>query len=268
MNEARTLTAPDTSAPDVSAPDAHSTRGGARRTPARRPARPTISGVLGELLITLGVLLGLFLIWQLFWTDVVAMGEQDQIIAAADEDWGALDTETIAAPQDGPPPVPSLNGEHNVFGILHVPEFDRVRTPIAEGTDMERVLNVKGAGHYSGTALPGEVGNFSMAGHRNTFGRPFEDIARLEKGDAIVVETPEAFLVYRVTEHVIVRPQDVEVIAPNPEDPTAQATDRMLTMTACHPMFSARERYIVHAEFDYWTKRSEGIPEALAGAED
>lgn len=283
MNEARTLTAPDVPAAtggtrqgraDGSARRGSAgggrrgSAGGGRRGRSRRPAPLTISGVLGELLITLGVLLGLFLVWQLFWTDVVAMGEQDQIIAAADEDWGALDTETIAAPQDGPPPVPSLNGEDNVFAMLHVPAFDRVRTPIAEGTDMERVLNVKGAGHYSGTALPGEVGNFSLAGHRNTFGRPFEDIARLKEGDPIVVETPDAFLVYRVTEHLIVQPEDVEVIAPNPDDPTAQATDRMLTMTACHPMFSARERYIVHAEFDYWTKRSDGIPEALAGVED
>src|SRR5699024_10297732 len=112
-------------------------------------------------------------------------------------------------------------------------------------------------------------GNFSVAGHRNTYGRAFEEIASLEEGDAIVVETVEAFYVYEVTESLIVMPQDVEVIAPAPGQPGVEATERMLTLTACHPMYSARERYIVHAEFAYWTDRADGIPDALAiGADE
>src|SRR5699024_10523307 len=110
----------------------------------------------------------------------------------------------------------------------------------------------------------GEVGNASIAGHRNTYGRVFEDIARLEAGDPIVVETADAFYVYETTESLIVQPEDVEVIAPTPGRPGVEPTERMLTLTACHPMYSARERIIVHAEFSYWTKRSDGIPEALA----
>ena len=91
-----------------------------------------------------------------------------------------------------------------------------------------------------------------------------EDIARLEAGDPIVVETADAFYVYETTESLIVQPEDVEVIAPTPGRPGVEPTERMLTLTACHPMYSARERIIVHAEFSYWTKRSDGIPEALA----
>lgn len=240
------------------------------RRASRRPPAPrlTVTGVLGELLMTAGVLLALFLVWQLFWTDVVAHGEQDHIISETHASWGALNTEVIAEPQEGPPPVPELNGEHNVFAMMHIPVFDRSSIPIAEGVDMERVLNVKGLGHYEETALPGEIGNFSVAGHRNTYGRPLEQIERLEPGDPVVVETADAFLVYRVTDHRVVTPADVEVIAPNPADPTAEPEAMMLTLTACHPMFSARERYIVHAEFEYWTDRSEGVPEALAGMEN
>jgi sortase A len=237
----------------------------------RRRRRSGLVGLLGELLLTLGVLLLLFLVWQLWWTDVVADREQAGIIDGLAQEWGEVDAEQIAPRQDGPPPAPGTPGDTMVFGTMHVPDFDRRTFPLAEGVSLEEVLNVKGAGHYPETALPGEVGNFSVAGHRNTYGRVFEDIAALEGGDPIVVETADAFYVYEVTESLIVQPEDVEVIAPTPGEPEAEPTARMLTLTACHPMYSARERYIVHAEFAYWTDRADGIPEALAsgtGASD
>ena len=221
-------------------------------------------GVLGELLLTAGALLLLFLVWQLWWTDVLADREHSDIIAGLEHEWSALDDEEIAPRQEGEPPVPDTIGDTMVWGTMHVPDFDRDRFPLAEGVSLEEVLNVKGVGHYPETALPGQVGNFSVAGHRNTYGRAFEEIASLEGGDAIVVETSEAFYVYEVTESLIVMPQDVEVIAPAPGQPGVEPTGQMLTLTACHPMYSARERYIVHAEFAYWTDRADGIPEALA----
>ena len=221
-------------------------------------------GVLGELLLTAGALMLLFLVWQLWWTDVLADREHSDIIAGLEDEWSDLDDEEIASRQDGEPPVPDTIGDTMVWGTMHVPEFDRDRFPLAEGVSLEEVLNVKGVGHYPETALPGQIGNFSVAGHRNTYGRAFEEIASLEEGDAIVVETAEAFYVYEVTESLIVMPQDVEVIAPAPGQPGVEATERMLTLTACHPMYSARERYIVHAEFAYWTDRADGTPEALA----
>lgn len=241
----------------------------ARRTDTSRthraaPRGPGVLGVLGELLVTAGVLLGLFLVWQLWWTDVMADREQADILSGLEQEWGDVDREQIAPAQDGPPPVPDAPGDTMVFGTMHVPAFDRETFPLAEGVGLEDVLNVKGAGHYPETVLPGEVGNVSIAGHRNTYGRVFEDIARLQPGAPIVIETDEAFYVYEVTESLVVMPQDVEVIAPVPGEPGVEATDRMLTLTACHPMFSARERYIVHAEFAYWTDRADGIPEALS----
>ena len=232
----------------------------------RAGSRPgaAVLGVVGELLLTAGVLVLLFLVWQLWWTDVVADREQSGIIDGLEQEWGTVDEEQIAPRQDGPPPVPDAPEEGKVWATMHVPAFDRPRFPLAEGVDLESVLNVKGAGHYPETALPGEVGNAAIAGHRNTYGRVFEDIDRLQPGDPIVVETADAFYVYEVTESLIVMPQDVEVIAPVPGEPGVEPEDRMLTLTACRPMFSARERYIVHAEFAYWTDRADGIPEALA----
>lgn len=234
-------------------------------TPSHRRRRGGgFVGILGELLLTLGALLLLFLVWQLWWTDVVADREQAGIIDGLEQEWGAVDAEQIAPRQDGPPPSVETPADTMVWGKMHVPAFDRPAFPLAEGVSLEEVLNVKGAGHYPETALPGELGNFSVAGHRNTYGRVFEDIARLEPGNAIVVETGDAFYVYEVTESLIVQPEDVEVIAPAPGQPGVEPTQQMLTLTACHPMYSARERYIVHAEFAYWTDRADGIPEALA----
>ena len=223
-----------------------------------------VLGILGELLLTLGALLLLFLVWQLWWTDVIADREQAGIIDGLEQEWGELDAEEIAPRQEGPPPIPETPQDTMVWGKMHVPAFDRPQFPLAEGVSLEKVLNVKGAGHYPETALPGEVGNFSVAGHRNTYGRVLEDIADLEAGVAIVVETDEAFYVYETTESHVVDPGAVEVIAPVPGDSEAEPSQAMLTLTACHPMYSARERYIVHAEFAYWTERADGIPEALA----
>lgn len=238
-------------------------------TPSHRRRRGGgVVGILGELLLTIGALLLLFLVWQLWWTDVIADREQAGIIEGLEQEWGEVDAEQIAPRQDGPPPAVEAPADTMVWGRMHVPAFDRPAFPLAEGVSLEEVLNVKGAGHYPETALPGEVGNFSVAGHRNTYGRVFEDIARLEPGNAVVVETGDAFYVYEVTESLIVQPQDTEVIAPAPGQPGVEPTQQMLTLTACHPMYSARERYIVHAEFAYWTDRADGIPEALAtGAE-
>jgi sortase A len=106
-----------------------------------------------------------------------------------------------------------------------------------------------GPGHYPSTPMPGQPGNTAIAGHRTTHGAPFLDIDRLEPGDHIEVETADGLFRYAVEGHevgdgtlkghIIVRPSDVGVIGD-------QGDDR-LTLTACHPRYSARERIIVTA---------------------
>ncbi|MCG7427002.1 class E sortase [Helcobacillus sp. ACRRO] len=229
-----------------------------------RAGASRVVGILGEVMITVGVLLGLFVVWQLWWTDVIADQEHSDIIAASEDMWGRP-PQKIAPPESGPPPVAKPGAENQVWGTLHIPKFDKVSSPIAEGTSMTEVLNVKGNGHYRETAVPGENGNFSIAGHRSTYGRPLHDIARLKEGDPVIVETAEAFYVYRVTSDQITMPSAIEVIAPVPNKPGEEPTEQFMTMTACHPMYSARERYIVHAKFDHWVDRKKGIPQELEG---
>jgi sortase A len=102
----------------------------------------------------------------------------------------------------------------------------------------------KGPGHYPETPLPGQLGNSAIAGHRTTFGQPFFDIDKLDTGDEIIVTTLTGRYVYRVTGQEIVSPSDYQVVA------TTDPTRATLTLTSCHPKYTARERIIIFAELD------------------
>lgn len=194
---------------------------------------------IGELCITAGVFIGLFLVWQLWWTDVVADRAQAQEVVALA---ASFDRVEVADPE-GPPPAP-IPGD--AFAIIHIPRFgDDYARPILEDTHLE--ILERGVGHYVGTAMPGEIGNVSLAGHRTTYGKPFNRIAELQPGDLIVIETSEAYHSYAVERHQIVRPWQTEVVAPVPDEPGVEPTEAWLTMTSCHPMWSAQERYILHS---------------------
>ncbi|MCC2307874.1 class E sortase [Cellulomonas chengniuliangii] len=232
-------------------------------------------GVLGELLITLGFLVLAFLVWQLWWTDVEGNQAQAEIVeslpwappAAAAAASGEA-TPVVAAPRRDEPPVIAEPGHAVTFATVQVPRWsDEPERPISQGVDRPTVLDVLGIGHYPETAMPGAIGNFSLAGHRTTYGKPLNRIAELQDGDPIVVRTADTWYVYRVTSSAIVTPQDVQVIDPVPGQPGVEPTERMITLTTCHPMFSARERYVVHGVLDYWAPVADGSPaEILGGA--
>ncbi len=119
---------------------------------------------------------------------------------------------------------------------------------------------MRGIGHYAKTQQVGEVGNFAMAGHRTTYGKPFNQIDKLKDGDVILVETKKTYYVYRVSSHQIVPPTQVSVLLPVPDKPDAEAELATLTMTSCHPEFSSRERFVVHAELDETYPHDPGVP--------
>ncbi len=226
-------------------------------------------GVVGELLITLGVLLLGFLVWQLWWTDVEGNAAQAAIVRdmgfappAVVEDGGPQ----VAERRTDEPPVMEEPEHATSFASLLVPRWDgEPERPISQGTDRATVLDVLGIGHYEGTAMPGGVGNFALAGHRVTFGKPFNRIEELQVDDALVVRTTDTWYVYKVTSTEVVLPRDVRVIWPVPNEQDAVPTERFITLTTCHPMFSARERYIVHGVLDYWAPTSDGTPAELLG---
>jgi sortase A len=97
----------------------------------------------------------------------------------------------------------------------------------------------RGPGHYPATPLPGQPGNAAIAGHRTTYGAPFYNLDELKTGDEILVTTRQGRFRYEVTESKVVSPSEVSVL-----DPT---TDNRLTLTTCHPRFSASKRLVVVA---------------------
>ncbi|MFZ2429251.1 MAG: class E sortase [Propioniciclava sp.] len=228
--------------------------------PARAvPARPgrarrlfhEFVGLLGEVFVTVGMFCLLFAAWQLWWTDVVADQDSAQVIASlegADSGWVTPDAVEMG----------------DAFAIIRIPRFgaDYAR-PIYEGTT--RDILKRGVGHYEQTVMPGQVGNFSLAGHRVTYGKPFNQIAELVPGDRVIIETADTYYVYSVVASEIVLPTDVRVVLPVPNQPGVVPTTAMLTMTSCHPEFSSRERYVQHAVLEQTLPRAGGLPpEVLA----
>ena len=205
------------------------------------PARQwTVVGVLGELLITCGVLLLLFVAYQLWWTNVTAARAADSAASQLREQWSA------PAPGDGQAPEeeyrePDLG---RAFALMYIPRLsDKVwGTPVVEGVQPADLAS--GIGHYPGTAMPGEVGNFAVAAHRATNGEPFRDIDRLEVGDRVYVETRDEWFVYELTHDDLVAPGDVWVIAPVPGEPGATPTERLITLTTCHPRWGHAQRWV------------------------
>ena len=233
---------------------------------SRTPLWARVLGVLGEVLITLGVLLALFVVWQLWWTDVVAEREHTAVVTALGWAQPVPDDAPRVAPDRDLAAAPVLPepGHGETFAVLQVPRWGADHAaPISQGTSRRDILDVLGLGHYEGTAMPGQVGNFAVAGHRTTYGAPLNRVAELAAGDPLVVRTEDTWYVYRVTETRIVAPDQVEVIAPVPGAPGDTPSLASMTLTTCHPMYSARERFIVHAQLAQWLPTSEGVPAAL-----
>lgn len=134
-----------------------------------------------------------------------------------------------------------------VFAKLYAPRLgkDYVRN-IAEGTSVTKVLNNVGIGHYVSTQLPGEVGNFALAAHRNGNGGPFRNIDKFVAGDEVVIETASAKYTYRYLQTKVVEPNDLGVISKNPSELTVPATSgKYLTLTTCTPIYINTQRLIV-----------------------
>lgn len=241
----------------------------ARRRRARR--RATFTSVLGEILLTAGVLVLLFVSWQMWIGDI--------IIGAQKNDEGALVSQQLAAgPAPEPPPlvqaqdgttyyepvIPTPPEDAQWFGQMHIPRFGTdYNMGIFGGTTRARTLDNLGIGVYTDSKMPGEIGNFSMAGHRTTWGRPFNKVDKLQLNDAIVVETPDGWYTYRFRTLEYVTPSQTEVLFDVPQMPEMQTGERYITLTACSPLYSLAERIVAYGVFESFQPRAEGLPKAL-----
>jgi len=224
-------------------------------TPGASHALRLLSRTVGEILVTAGVVVLLFVGYQLVWTNVqadrAAQAHTDELIQA----WQR-------APVSQEFDLPLKTGQP--FALLHIPRLgDNYRVPVVEGVSLDALA--EGVGHYPGTALPGETGNFSVAGHRATNGEPFAYLDQLREGDAVVVETATTWYTYVVYVERIVVPTHVAVILPVPGHPGKLPTEELLTLTTCNPRWASYERLIFHAKLVEALPKTAGRPAALEG---
>lgn len=214
--------------------------------------RRTIAGI-GRTLVTLGLLILLFVVYQLWGTGIWTARAQEQLegdFTEAQQQY-EKDNPVIKAPTGEPakpltrkaPPIPPIG---DWAGRIQIPAIG-VDYIFVEGTDRDELK--KGPGHYPATPFPGTIGNAAIAGHRTTYGAPFGNVDKIKVGDEIVVETVAGKFTYKVyapeatapeTAHLIVGKRDTWVVD-NTKGPE-------LTLTSCHPKGSAEQRIVIKAK--------------------
>jgi sortase A len=232
--------------------------------PRRRKA--TVSSILGELLLTAGVFVLLFLGWQAWFNSLVLAGRQTSAATEQSHSWLADPTPLPphAAPTD--PPVMDPVGPAQPLAVIYIPRLgEGWKRIIRETVDVESVLNSfdAGVGHYPGTAMPGQIGNFAIAGHDSGWGNTFIDLAQLQLGDQIYVQNKLGWYTYTFRNFQYVQPRAVDVLLPVPASPGTTAADRLITITTCNPPFHAAERLIAYGTFESWQPPSD-IPAPIA----
>ncbi|CAI7976879.1 sortase A [Frankia sp. Hr75.2] len=214
-------------------------------------------------MITVGLVVVLFLAYQLWITDIFAARTQDRLRSDLTTAWSRQPHPPAPGEETKPRPVvpPVELGEG--VAVLRIPRFGADYAPvIVEGVSAAALR--RGPGHFPGTAMPGDVGNFVVSGHRTTYGKPFSRLDELRAGDPLVVEVADRYFTYRVTGSEVVDPHRLDVTYPVPEHAGVAPTSALMTLTTCHPRFSARSRLIVFTQLDETTDKSDGPPRALA----
>nr|WSX51702.1 class E sortase [Streptomyces sp. NBC_00974] len=249
----------------------------------RRARRAGLAGVLwaaGELAVTVGVVVLLLVVHQVWWTNRQALAAAHERVTELEGEWAALGPEpepstgagagvdtaptpdpvvtpeaAPAAPDESPAgrtPVPARKPpvQEAAYGVLRIPRLGVV-VPVAQGVDKRSVLDKGYAGHYVGTAQPGGEGNFALAGHRNTHGEPFRYINRLRTGDELIVEVKGKRFVYVVGKTLgETTERDTGVIAPVPRsivkpDYGYGEPGAYITLTTCTPEYTSKYRLVV-----------------------
>ncbi|MBV1948311.1 class E sortase [Streptomyces sp. BV129] len=196
---------------------------------------------LGELLITAGVVLGLFVVYSLWWTNVVADRHADRQADKVRDNWAHAST--------GPGALDTKQG----IGFLHVPAMRNGSVLVEKGTSPD-VLDEGVAGYYTDPAkatlpMTGKKGNFTLAAHRDGHGAKFHNIDKVREGDPVVFETKDEWYVYKVYS---VLPEtskyNVDVLAQVPKESGKAEPGHYITLTTCTPVYTSRYRYVVWAE--------------------
>ncbi|SOE12493.1 sortase A [Streptomyces sp. 2323.1] len=225
---------------------------------------------LSEICVTVGALIVLFVAYLLFWTGVRADSAMAGEIGRLQDRWSTGPVPApgrTPAPDDSPTPATRPHGypPGASFAVMYIPRFGADwAKPVLEGT-AAGVLK-RGLGHYERTADLGALGNFSVAGHRRTYGDPFKDFPRLRPGDAVVLTDGTTWFTYRIDHRPYTTlPGDIGVIDPVPRKSGFRGPGRYLTLTTCEPEWGHSHRLIAWAHLDATQPAAQGRPSALTG---
>ncbi|MFF7248637.1 class E sortase [Embleya sp. NPDC008237] len=218
---------------------------------------------VGELAMTVGLLLVLYVVYLKWWTNIVAEEKARDTAHNIQQSWG--DPAAVDPRNPGQFVAPNKG-----FALLYIPRIGMEKQAIAEGTDRAKVLNNGLVGHYTDpqTAMPWDAqGNFAVAAHRNGHGEPFRYINKLKPGDKLVVETATTYFTYTVDADLPqTSPQHIEVIDPIPDRGPYKKAGRYITLTTCTPDGASTYRLIVWGHLEEERPRSQGKPDALLAA--
>jgi sortase A len=199
----------------------------------------------GWTFIGMGSFVLYFLVYQLVGTNAVTSRGQSDLRNELQREWAAAPAAPKGDPKKKVEPRRVARGK--ALAVIDIPKIQLDNKVVVEGVGREELR--KGPGHVPSTVLPGQDGTFGVSGHRTTYGAPFYRLDELEKGDTITVVTREAIYTYTVTRTAVVRPTDTQVLdnvrGPNGE---LKAT---ITLTTCHPRYSARQRLIVFGDLSF-----------------
>jgi sortase A len=248
--------APASPGPGLAAPGSASTEpaapGSAPAEPTEPGSGPAVSGTAparsvgdavrlvarsaGEVLITFGMVVLLLAAYEIWGKGAIIHAHQSDLNNQLSQAWGNPAVGASATPSVGAPP-PGW-----AIARLYIPKLN-LQWVVVEGVDLKDIRYAPG--HYPGTAMPGQLGNFSVAGHREP--GIFWDLDRVQPGDDLVVETRTNWYVYQVFQNHIVTPHSIEVVAPVPNEPGVPPTQKDMTLTTCNPKWDNYQRLAVHA---------------------
>lgn len=259
--------------------------GAPKRAPKPR-RRASVTGVIGEILLTLGAIALLFVGWQMWFSGWIGGASNNQAGRSLERQWEqaaasaapsvsaapstapseTATTPTGGQPAPGDPPVLAEARDGQTFGVMYVPRFGAdYSVPMGGGVSRARTLDTIGIGHYPGTAMPGGVGNTAYAAHRTGYGGwPFYRIAELQPGDQIIIGTQDGWYTYVYRNFEYVTPAGTGVLDDVPQSTNAESGARYLTLTSCSPVHTTQERIIAYAMYESFTPRANGAPAAIA----
>lgn len=211
--------------------------------PPRRSGPAAVAGAIGELMLTAGAVVLLFVVYTLWGTGIQTAQAQDQLLDDLESEFSA---EGGQVDEDASGTELELG---DAYGILRIPRFGvDWEWVVVEGVEEEDLKN--GPGHYPDSVVPGEIGNFAIAAHRSGHGWPFGDFPELRVGDLIEVVTREGTFIYELDNAPNGDPDgnkisihDTWVVDPVPGEPEGtEPAARRITLTTCWPEVGSSHR--------------------------